>query len=264
MIFRRLKAHVEKENWFAVGIDFAIVVIGVFIGIQVANWNEARTDRAAGEAIIKRLHEEVGTLLDIQTSEYDFHRPRIDDLTEVHTLLFGDAPARSLTPYDCRLIGISHWLPSPTDDLPVLEEAIATGRLDLIKDSGVRTNLRSFILVRDRSRRAYQEAVNELYRLTSRHPQAIWYDREPIDENSSYIFPSRQNQSQALRLSGTGYRWVNKCNLEEMRASRVFLAEYVDNISRLNSYIERYEQMIKAMTGLEESLSAALKEIDPE
>ena len=42
MLFRRIKAHVEKENWFAVGVDFAIVVIGVFIGLQVANWNEAR------------------------------------------------------------------------------------------------------------------------------------------------------------------------------------------------------------------------------
>lgn len=37
MILRRIKSHVEKENWFAVGIDFAIVVIGVFVGLQVAN-----------------------------------------------------------------------------------------------------------------------------------------------------------------------------------------------------------------------------------
>ena len=37
MILRRLKDHVEKENWFAVVIDFCIAVIGVFIGIQVAN-----------------------------------------------------------------------------------------------------------------------------------------------------------------------------------------------------------------------------------
>ena len=44
MILRRIKAHVEKENWFAVGIDFCIVVIGVFIGLQVANWNEARSE----------------------------------------------------------------------------------------------------------------------------------------------------------------------------------------------------------------------------
>ena len=46
MILRRIKAHVEKENWFAVGIDFVIVVIGVRIGLQVANWNESRNENA--------------------------------------------------------------------------------------------------------------------------------------------------------------------------------------------------------------------------
>ncbi len=55
MILRRIKAHVEKENWFAVGIDFTIVVIGVFIGLQVANWNEARGEQARGEDIKVRL-----------------------------------------------------------------------------------------------------------------------------------------------------------------------------------------------------------------
>ena len=28
MIFRRVKAHIEKENWFAVGVDFFIVMVG--------------------------------------------------------------------------------------------------------------------------------------------------------------------------------------------------------------------------------------------
>ena len=58
MLFRRIKAHVEKENWFAVGVDFAIVVIGVFIGLQVANWNEARGEQARGEDIKVRLAAE--------------------------------------------------------------------------------------------------------------------------------------------------------------------------------------------------------------
>ena len=58
MLFRRIKAHVEKENWFAVGVDFAIVVIGVFIGLQVANWNEARGEHARGEDIKVRLAAE--------------------------------------------------------------------------------------------------------------------------------------------------------------------------------------------------------------
>ncbi|MEO0368600.1 MAG: hypothetical protein AAF197_07420 [Pseudomonadota bacterium] len=45
MLLRRVTKQVKDQNWFAVGIDFAIVVIGVFIGIQVANWNDARGDR---------------------------------------------------------------------------------------------------------------------------------------------------------------------------------------------------------------------------
>ena len=42
MLLRSLTKHVNDQNWIAIGIDFIIVVVGVFIGIQVANWNEAR------------------------------------------------------------------------------------------------------------------------------------------------------------------------------------------------------------------------------
>ena len=33
MILRRITKHVKDQNWFAVGIDFIIVVVRVFIGI---------------------------------------------------------------------------------------------------------------------------------------------------------------------------------------------------------------------------------------
>ena len=39
MILRRLTKHVKDQNWFAVGLDFVIVVAGVFLGIQIGNWN---------------------------------------------------------------------------------------------------------------------------------------------------------------------------------------------------------------------------------
>jgi hypothetical protein len=45
MILRRIREHVTHHNWFAVAIDFIIVVLGVFVGIQASNWNQARTDR---------------------------------------------------------------------------------------------------------------------------------------------------------------------------------------------------------------------------
>jgi hypothetical protein len=48
MILRRIREHVELHNWFAVGIDLAIVIVGVFLGTQATNWNQARLDRERG------------------------------------------------------------------------------------------------------------------------------------------------------------------------------------------------------------------------
>lgn len=59
MILRRVIGHVRKQEWTAIWIDLAIVVLGVFIGIQVANWNEQRaTDRRA-QAFTERLRDDL-------------------------------------------------------------------------------------------------------------------------------------------------------------------------------------------------------------
>jgi hypothetical protein len=63
VILRRVIHHVRKQEWTAIWIDLVIVVVGVFIGIQVSNWNEARADRAAYEAALGRLSAEIDTNL---------------------------------------------------------------------------------------------------------------------------------------------------------------------------------------------------------
>ena len=59
MILRSVMRHVRDQNWFAVGIDFLIVIVGVFIGIQVANWNDARLDRQLEQVFLQALVEDV-------------------------------------------------------------------------------------------------------------------------------------------------------------------------------------------------------------
>ena len=59
MLLRSITKHVRDQNWFAVGIDFAIVVIGVFIGIQVANWNDTQSTKAELRASLERLDKEI-------------------------------------------------------------------------------------------------------------------------------------------------------------------------------------------------------------
>ena len=46
MVIRRIRQHALDLNWFAVFIDLMIVVVGVFLGAQATNWNQARIERA--------------------------------------------------------------------------------------------------------------------------------------------------------------------------------------------------------------------------
>jgi hypothetical protein len=58
MLLRSISKHVKDQNWFAVGLDFFIVVVGVFIGIQVANWNEQQTFNARETNLLYELRKE--------------------------------------------------------------------------------------------------------------------------------------------------------------------------------------------------------------
>ena len=55
MLLRRMIEHVRAQNWTAVAIDFVIVVVGVFIGIQVANWNDGQAAKRRGADYAQRL-----------------------------------------------------------------------------------------------------------------------------------------------------------------------------------------------------------------
>lgn len=60
-MIRRFREHASKQNWFAIGIDLGIVVLGVFLGLQVNNWNQARAERAKGAEYRTRLSDELRT-----------------------------------------------------------------------------------------------------------------------------------------------------------------------------------------------------------
>jgi hypothetical protein len=61
MLLRRVIEHLRKQQWTAIAIDFVIVVVGVFIGIQVANWNAERVDRQRADAYLERIHTDLET-----------------------------------------------------------------------------------------------------------------------------------------------------------------------------------------------------------
>ena len=61
MVIRRIREHVMHHNWFAVAIDLAIVIAGVFLGTQVSNWNQERGERAQSHEDRQRLIADLGS-----------------------------------------------------------------------------------------------------------------------------------------------------------------------------------------------------------
>jgi hypothetical protein len=45
-ILSRLQQGLRARDWGMVAVELAIVILGVFIGIEASNWNQARRDRA--------------------------------------------------------------------------------------------------------------------------------------------------------------------------------------------------------------------------
>jgi hypothetical protein len=87
MAVRRFRDHIAEHNWFAVGIDVLVVVLGVFLGLQANNWNENRLDRQRGEQYRQRLID------DLEANEQDF-RTRVAYYRQVRDV--GDAALQDM------------------------------------------------------------------------------------------------------------------------------------------------------------------------
>jgi hypothetical protein len=67
MLLRSVIKHVNTQNWFAVGLDFAIVVVGVFLGIQIGNWNEERVFEIREQTLLVELRAEISEGIELAT-----------------------------------------------------------------------------------------------------------------------------------------------------------------------------------------------------
>ncbi|PHR54021.1 MAG: hypothetical protein COA47_16150 [Robiginitomaculum sp.] len=55
MILRRVIKHFRNQEWTAIFLDFLIVVVGVFVGLQVSNWSAERADQIRAKAFLERI-----------------------------------------------------------------------------------------------------------------------------------------------------------------------------------------------------------------
>ena len=75
MILRRLAQSLKEQNWTAITIEFVLLVLGVFLGIQAANWNTAALMTKRNRPSVTTVTGSVSTTSSGRTTALS--RPRI-------------------------------------------------------------------------------------------------------------------------------------------------------------------------------------------
>jgi len=74
---RRLAKSFVSQNWISACIDIAIVVLGIFLGLQASQWYEGRQERVLEGLILSRLQAEFGEITGAINAGIGFHQDEI-------------------------------------------------------------------------------------------------------------------------------------------------------------------------------------------
>lgn len=168
MILRRITQHVREQNWVAVALDFAIVVVGVFLGIQVSNWNEQIALDAEKDRYLEQLSAEYRAIETTLEGHVASYRKSVGASARVLDVLRGDAPVDEAKLRTDLLNTASFRV--PTRSPPTLQELVSSGKVDLIDNHALRTELLeahelsdSINRIYEQLRRGIHDAEDELY-----------------------------------------------------------------------------------------------------
>jgi hypothetical protein len=173
LLLRRATEHLKKQNWAAVAIDLVVLILGVFIGIEAANWNSARHDTARGVAYLERIHDDLRT--DIATFEQrlDFwsdvsHRGQIA-IRYGETGQTGDHTNWEVLRSHFEASQI--WFFTPANS--TYEEMKSAGELDLVRSVQLRAALARYYQAAERNRQIFELLPPYRERVRGRMPLQV-------------------------------------------------------------------------------------------
>jgi hypothetical protein len=197
MILGRVTGYVKTQNWFAVGVELVILVLGVFIGIQVSNWNESRQEQQIAAGYLDRLRNDFRV-------ESENYRRYINYYESVHAHAIDalEAFSRPADSLDVNFL-VHLYQASQRWNLAVrrgtYDELLATGRIGLIEDEGVRAMLNNHYESSTSRMMTLERTTNPTYRTVIRMKMDENIQRQ-VRENCGDIYTVTDSNTFYLTL----------------------------------------------------------------
>ena len=136
MILQNLSRAVRTQNWFAVALEFVIVIAGVVIGFQINAWNEERNAVIRAQTLTLRLRDDLAMERLNVLDTVAYYAVVMENAENVALDLQGEAFMAD----DALVIAAyrATQFPGFSRFRSAYDELVSTGALPLVEDDGLR------------------------------------------------------------------------------------------------------------------------------
>lgn len=243
MILSRLTRAVKGQNWFAVVLEFVIVVSGVLLAFQVSAWSSEASDRAYARDILVRLHRELISVGRAREQGEQLRAERLRLLLEVRPIIMGRVEADALSREQCAAVAFAHsGVGGAPDDFPSLDELMSSGALENIRSDNLRQVAMELASKRSAVRVSAGRSAMRVVDLAVAYPEAV---------RATLVADPDE--------TGDGWDRSASCDLTAMRTDPSFQAAFLTNADAYRTHVEFvYRFLDDAISTLQDALEAEL------
>lgn len=240
MILRRFMKHVTDQDWFAVGLDVIVVIVGIFLGLQVQAWYEDQANRVLEREYLAKLHTDTDQLIDI-ADDFTNSTVRIrDHMAELTQMLLDEHDGSDMNQLHCNSLDYSHIYVTRIVSLPTLNELLSSGQILLVQNEEIRSLISNFTLATDRTMMLLNSLQSDKLELSREFPETF---------KLKSIMAGSQSSFEDLK---------SECNYQLMLENDKFLNVLVGNNARYRAYVLEIQGQLTVLHQLHDALGAEL------
>lgn len=140
MLLGRVMRSLRGRDWFSVGVELLVVILGVVLGLQASDWASERRDRAEEQQYLRRLLDDNVANQAIVRAGLERNRHAADRARSISEAL---ASAQGQPDQQAMTTALCKWFVQPVLHLQrsTYAEMLASGKLLLLRDAHLRAQL---------------------------------------------------------------------------------------------------------------------------
>jgi hypothetical protein len=184
MILRRFMQHIREQNWFAVGLDVIVVIVGIFLGLQVQQQYEEGQLEQYEKELLGNLKNEIETNIRLFELSLDYLVAVKDSGERAYAFLESDKPCQE----NCWSLLVDFFIASQSSPAPTVNAvAEEMRRLGLPRSKEIKKSIDEYYIFSEGATTAaqnlrpkYREFIREL--MTIKAMRVLWQHCYSIDK----------------------------------------------------------------------------------